>query len=258
MTGGLFEYYIRCIWYPEIWRRTRENVGLIVDNCSAHGAALPTRNGLECIPLPPNVTSVYQTMDQGIIRALKANARADLLSQILGAIDHRDELRALGYQQKPGMRGLQYAHGAHVLDAIQILNRNIRKITAKTVVNCWIHSKKLAREQINKFYNSIGNPHPDFSTLENTLGLEAEFMALVGPYRSTVMNEMQGESDEEDDDLYNLRCFDGPSCNEEELMAKAESITGLFGSLNTDDNQNAESYLTNACVWHQRVARTVS
>ena len=85
---------------------------------------------------------------------------------------------------------------------------------------------------------------PRFSTLENTPRLEAECMELVGPYRSTVMNEMQGESDEDDDDSYNLRCFDGPSCIEEELMAEAESITGLFGSLNMDDDQNAESYLT--------------
>ena len=162
MTGGLFDYYIRFIWYPEVRRRTSENVCLIVDNCSAHGAALPTLSGVEYIPLPPDVTSVYQPMDQGIFRALKANARADLLSQIVGAIDHRDELRALGYKQKPGMRGIQYAHDAHALDAIQILNRSIKIITAKTVVNCWIYSKFLTREQIKKCCDSIGKPHPDF------------------------------------------------------------------------------------------------
>ena len=208
-----------------------------------HGVSLCI-SGVKSISLPTNVTSMYQPMDQGIIRAWKANARADLLSQIVGPVDHRDELRVLGYKQKLGMQGLQYAHDAHVLDGIQILNRSIRNITANTVVNCWIHSKSGTMEQIKKCCNSTGKPHPSFSTLEHSPGLEVESMALVGPYRSTVMIEMQGESDEEDDDLYNLRCFDGTSCIDEELMSEAERITGLLGSLNMDDDQNAASYVT--------------
>lgn len=131
MTGTLFDYYIRMIWYPEVRKRTSENVCLIIDNCSAHGAALPILEGVEYVALPPNVTSVYQPMDQGIIRAIKVHARADLLSQVIETMHNRDELRTLGYKQKEGMRGLKYAHAAHVLDAIQILHRSIKKLTAK-------------------------------------------------------------------------------------------------------------------------------
>ena len=65
-------------WVKELDRSfgvKKRKIALIVDNCPAH----PTVTGLkwvELIFLPPNTTSVTQSIDQGVIIALKAKYRS--------------------------------------------------------------------------------------------------------------------------------------------------------------------------------------
>ena len=62
---------------------------LIMDNCSAHPdeELLISRDGLV---LPPNVTSLIQPMDQGVLEALKRRYRKSLLQDILLSDDEVD------------------------------------------------------------------------------------------------------------------------------------------------------------------------
>ena len=46
-------------------------VAFIIDNCPAH-PHVPNLAAVDLIFLPPNTTSVTQTMDQGVIRSFKA------------------------------------------------------------------------------------------------------------------------------------------------------------------------------------------
>ena len=69
MDSVLFEE-----WIPEMntkFTKEKKKVALIIDKCPAH----PTINNLKSIKLiflPPNTTFKLQSLDQGVIRSLKA------------------------------------------------------------------------------------------------------------------------------------------------------------------------------------------
>eukprot|EP00171_Calliarthron_tuberculosum_P001152 IDg1152t1 len=171
MQTQLFEYYLMECWYPAVRKETGENVCLILDNCSAHGEKLPVLPGVEYVFLPPGVTSIYQPLDQGIIAAIKANARREVLQQVVNNVESAEELRELGSKQKNGMRGLKYCYPAHVLDGIRALNFGLRQLDAYHISNYWIASDILAPEQIKNVFESNGFQPP--CILENTPGFEA-------------------------------------------------------------------------------------
>eukprot|EP00171_Calliarthron_tuberculosum_P000883 IDg883t1 len=78
---------------------TSDPVCLILDNCSAHGAALPSFPGVEYVFLPPNVTAAFQPLNMGVLIAVKTVARKVLLLRIISNIENLDELRAIGEKQ---------------------------------------------------------------------------------------------------------------------------------------------------------------
>lgn len=92
----------------------------MVDNCPAH----PAVTNLKCIKLvflPPNVTSVVQPMDQGVIR-LKSHYRRVQVLKLIQNLDSND--------QKSFM----------VLDAILMISEAWEKVSQKTIANCFRHA----------------------------------------------------------------------------------------------------------------------
>ena len=84
MDSDLFEDWVR--EQDKTFERQNRKVLLIVDNCPAH----PKIGGLKAIELcflPPNTTSITQSMDQGVIRSLKAKYRSRITHRIFEAID---------------------------------------------------------------------------------------------------------------------------------------------------------------------------
>ena len=71
MTGELFKEYVD--WLDRKMRLANRKVALVVDNCPAH-IEVPLHQNVDVIFLPPNVTSVVQPMDAGIIRTVKVTA----------------------------------------------------------------------------------------------------------------------------------------------------------------------------------------
>lgn len=155
MNGDLFTDYIEKLWYPSVRKHTSANVCMIVDNCSAHGNGLPKLPGVEYAFLPPNVTSHYQPMDQGLIAAVKRHARSQLLKQVLEVMPRREELRAIGKRQRAGTAGLKYGYSAHVLDAMRMVQHGVAQLTQKAIVYCWIRAGILSKDHIKKALSTI-------------------------------------------------------------------------------------------------------
>ena len=64
---------------------------MIVDNCPAH----PHVEGLQAVDLivlPPNTTSKLQSMNQGVIRSLKAKYRSAVVKLYINRIESGQEL----------------------------------------------------------------------------------------------------------------------------------------------------------------------
>ncbi|GBN24794.1 Tigger transposable element-derived protein 4 [Araneus ventricosus] len=72
MTSDLFQKYLRQ-WDNELAKKKRKIV-LLINNCTAH-IEPSNLQWVNVVFLPPNSTSVFQKMDEGVIRSLKCHYR---------------------------------------------------------------------------------------------------------------------------------------------------------------------------------------
>lgn len=115
MTAALFTE-----WYDEIFilevKKHQKRLGkegskvlLIVDNAPTHPTEelLERGNGqFKTIFLPPNVTSLLQPMDQGVIETMKRHYRRQLLRKLL--VEGEDEEGVLAYHKKINLKDCAY------------------------------------------------------------------------------------------------------------------------------------------------------
>ena len=85
MTGSLFRAWLSA-WNREL-AVSRRKICLLVDNCSAHPHVELSHIRLEF--LPPNTTSLIQSLDMGIIKNFKTLYRQRVVSRIIESIDNR-------------------------------------------------------------------------------------------------------------------------------------------------------------------------
>lgn len=119
MTSDIFERWLRN-WDAEL-KANNQKILLLVDNCPAH----PAVTNLKCIKLvflPPNVTSVLQPMDQGVIRSLKSHYRRLQVLKLIQNLDNNDQ------------------KSFTVLDAILMISEAWEKVSQKTIANCFRHA----------------------------------------------------------------------------------------------------------------------
>ena len=93
MTAALFSWWFHHCFVPEVKQHLRDQgmpedskVILILDNCRAHPPAQELVSGnIFAVFLPPNVTSLIQPMDQGIIANIKHIYKAAFLRKLVNA-----------------------------------------------------------------------------------------------------------------------------------------------------------------------------
>jgi hypothetical protein len=73
-------------WLVKWDLESKQNIVLLVDNCTAHTNSLLLKN-IEVIFLPANNTALIQPCDQGIIRTFKAHYRREMRAQIIAELD---------------------------------------------------------------------------------------------------------------------------------------------------------------------------
>ncbi|KAL1972663.1 hypothetical protein VTN31DRAFT_7077 [Thermomyces dupontii] len=115
MTAPTFEEWLK--WFDSSMRGRK--VALLMDNFSAHEAAIrnlnengtPLRNTL-VINLPPNATSRYQPLDQGIIKAWKAHWKRQWVRFLVDEFDNgRDPMKTMDL-----LKAIQWASQAWQVD----------------------------------------------------------------------------------------------------------------------------------------------
>jgi len=111
MTGEIFKNWLLKI--DKIFCKQNRKVMLFIDNCTAHNY-IPTMGNLEVLFFPPNMTSVVQPMDQGIIKNFKHHYRTLLVLNLLqdgGKID--------------------------ILQANRMSKNAWEQVTSETIANCF-------------------------------------------------------------------------------------------------------------------------
>lgn len=87
MNTDTFQYWFNTCYLP--WKRRiwgAEKTVLVMDNCPAHKLSnVPD----DVVPLwlPPNLTSIYQPLDQGIIHAVKRRYKTAMVEQLADILD---------------------------------------------------------------------------------------------------------------------------------------------------------------------------
>ena len=114
MTSSTFEGWLRK-WDNELSQQGRK-IALFIDNCTAH-PKLQDLQSIQLVFLPPNTTSEIQPCDQGIINALKAHYRKNMVKQLIQAIDHGSTLAEFKIS---------------LLDALQMVRAARDSVTAET------------------------------------------------------------------------------------------------------------------------------
>ncbi|CAH0725635.1 unnamed protein product, partial [Brenthis ino] len=123
MTGDIFTKWARA-WDRELTKKNKK-ILLLVDNCPAHPHIADLKN-ITLVFLPPNTTSVLQPMDQGIIRALKAHFRKNLVLKMIQFLDG-------------GCSSVECPK-ITVLDAILMIQDAWTQLKQGTIFNCYKHA----------------------------------------------------------------------------------------------------------------------
>ena len=109
-----------------------------MDNCNPHSKELVDEKGqIKVVFLPPNVTSVFQPMDAGVITMLKKLYRYRLLRKMLKLFDKREGLQKAAKEAKmpAGTMDLDEGFPPHLRDVANILHEVWADIQAFRVKN---------------------------------------------------------------------------------------------------------------------------
>ena len=80
MTGEIFERWLLKI--NRKFRNQNRRIVLFIDNCTVHNT-IPVMENVKVVFFPPNMTSVVQPMDQGVIKNFKYFYRRLVVQNIL-------------------------------------------------------------------------------------------------------------------------------------------------------------------------------
>ena len=121
MTGYIFTQWLQN-WDRSL-RAKGKKILLILNICTAHPPNVELTN-IEMVFLPPNTTSLIQSMDQGIIKNLKGHYRAKLSSRLISELDNDSSL-----QMKDVVKNV------NLLDALYLVSEAWSDVKKETVAN---------------------------------------------------------------------------------------------------------------------------
>ena len=108
------------VFYPEVKKRTYQQVLLLLDNAPGYFDAFE-RDGVRVVFFLPNCTSWKQPCNMGIIAALKKRYKYLYLIDILDHYELGEDIKTQIQNQakrlQRGSAGVPYGHPAHLLDA---------------------------------------------------------------------------------------------------------------------------------------------
>lgn len=129
MDQDIFMYWFKTVFVPSVMNELeakgakeprKEKVILLIDNCRAHPTEIQYGN-ITVMFLPPNVTSLIQPMDQGIIQNLKMNYRKIFMRKLIN-----EETTPTQFQKNYSLK-----------DAIYDLASAWNKVKAETLRKGW-------------------------------------------------------------------------------------------------------------------------
>lgn len=93
LDSSICQHWFDNVFTPTVKKATGRRVALLWDNCPGHIIKSDDPQ-ITVMFLPPNVTSVYQPMDMGILHALKCGYKTEMVTKLAALIEDWDTVRA--------------------------------------------------------------------------------------------------------------------------------------------------------------------
>jgi hypothetical protein len=138
------------VFYPEVKKRTKHRVLLLMDNAPRHFEAFEHDN-IRIVFFPPNCISWKQTCDMGIIVALKKRHKYLYLNDVLDFYELNDEAKNRKKNQGRRLRrraaGVYYGNLTHLLDAASYVKDAWDSVSQTSIKNAFIKVELMNLEQ---------------------------------------------------------------------------------------------------------------
>ena len=159
-------------WFKYVFKRYvqpkhgDDHIILILDNLDAHKALknwYGVPKNIHIMFLPPNLTSKYQPMDQGVIATVKLGYKMLMLKFLLVVCDDVALYEEYQNLEVPkGCRGLEHGSAPHILDALRLLKMlwegdlQGRYSNSEAIARCWRKSNCLPLTMITELNKDFG------------------------------------------------------------------------------------------------------
>ena len=164
MAGVVFEEWVR--EHDSSFRAQNRKVTLLIDNCPVH-PEIKNLTNIKLIFLPPNTTSVFQPMEQSVIRSLEAHYQKKVGRHCIKAMESNIPLPEIS-----------------ILQAMKHLVSSWNAVPRETIVNCF---KKSKISQSNQ-QAAVNNDDDPFKSLQEDLEKLHEL------YRDAIQPNLSAES----------------------------------------------------------------
>lgn len=222
MTSLIFNEWLTC--FDKKMRDLRKQVILLIDNAPSHKITIDLTN-IKIIFLPPNLTSVLQPLDAGVIACLKRYYRKKLVNKHLINFEKGDK------------------SDITLRDAVMFLHQSWFDVKEITIKNCFKHVKYVTfteefsyvnnelcscaseneqlRVNIQKFENLTGNEAisvKDYVEFENNLHINQEeaidIDQIIEIVNEKEENEFQNSILEEENEVAIIKQSEAEDCFE--------------------------------------------
>ena len=155
--------------------RKGQKVLLLWDNCPGHKVdASAYSEWLRIELFPPNVTSVFQPMDQGIIVSVKRAFKRTMLLQVLDLMEDWDAVQRKRRWVHRGCAGLKEGAPAHIGDVAEILINIWENYEPEKVAKCWLKANILPEKHASACKDLVANTMKEANRRATTGDAEME------------------------------------------------------------------------------------
>ena len=114
---------------------TTDPVALLIDGFSGHDSSCS--DPLQQLKFPPNVTSIFQPLDQDVIATFKPGYKNKSLETLVSTASNFEALQVIAKQLAAGVAGLKYGSPPNISDATDLVKFAWDSISQATISACW-------------------------------------------------------------------------------------------------------------------------
>ena len=201
MTGVLFEEWVRKL--DSSFRAQSRKVALLSDNCPAHPEIKNLMN-INLIFLPPN-TSVFQPMDQGVIRSLKAHYQKKVVCLSIKTVESNKPLPKISILQAVKHLVSSWNAVSKETNVNYFKKSNLSQSNQQAAVNDDDDPFKSLQEDLEKLHELDNDAIQPNLSAESFADLDSEVVtpASFSNDDDIIAEVIEGENEESEDDQDN-------------------------------------------------------